>query len=260
MGKKKIIRIISMALLTVTVTSGVVFATTDIGGKFLSWAKERVSIVVNQITVDNNGLTSKLQTDANTKKTESKAAVTEYGKIVGDEKASDLEAYGDEYLRELDEAATELEAEIPTTFDEFVAKVTGETTTSLNNKGNEILKKIESSQEGFGGELWSVQNSTKQIIDRKIRVSSAEVQKDLQTSIQEAKQQIEKLIQSEDATAREEIKAQVDKAYNSAYEKIKASLDKWEVSVKDLLDEKSEEYYDIKVKEIDKLVDNELGN
>lgn len=52
----------------------------------------------------------------------------------------------------------------------------------------------------------------------------------------------------------------MDKAYNSAYEKIKASLDKWEVSVKDLLDEKSEEYYDIKVKEIDKLVDNELGN
>lgn len=259
MGKKKISRIIAITLATVTVTSGVVFASTDTGAQFLQWASDKVTAVVSQITVDNNALTTQLQTDANTAKTETKAGVTEYGKIVGDEKVTDLQAYGDEYIKELEDAVTQLESEIPTTFDEFVSKITKETTTSLDNKGNEIVKKIESSQSGFGGELWSVQNSAKQVIDRKLRVSSAAIQKELKTTIQDAKKEIEALIQNEDAAAREEIKANVDEAYNNAYDKIKDSLYAWEVKAKDYLDEVSENYYNTQVEAIDKVVADELA-
>lgn len=259
MGKKKISRIIAIALATVTVTSGVVFASTDTGAQFLKWANDKVTAVVNQITVDNNALTTQLQTDANTSKTETKAGVTEYGKIVGDEKVANLEAYGDEYIKELEDTVTQLESEIPTTFDEFVSKITNETTISLDTKGNEIIKKIESSQNGFGGELWSVQNSAKQIIDRKLRVTSAEIQKELKTTIQEAKQEIETLIQNEDAAAREEVKANVDEVYNNTLQKINDSLYAWEVKAKNYLDEQAENYYNTQVEAIDKVVADELA-
>lgn len=258
MNRKKITRIMAIALATITVTSGAAFASTNIGEQFLKWANTKVSTVINQITVDNNALTTQLQNDANTNKTESKAAVTEYGKVVGDEKVDDLKKYGDEYIKELEDTVTQLEADIPKSFDEFVAKITKQTTASLDAKGNEIKKKIDSSTTGFGGELWSAQNSTKQVMDRKIRVSSAEIQNELKATIQEARKEIEVLIQNEDATAREEIKANVDKAYENACEKIKDSLNSWEVSAKDTLDEISIQYYNTQVEAINKVVEDSL--
>lgn len=259
MAKKKITRIITIAIATCTLTSGLVFASTDAGQQVLSWARSKVNTIIAEVTVDNQQLTTQLQTDSNTSKTETKAGVTEYGNIVGDEKESDLRAYGDSYIKELEDAMTQLESEIPATFDDFVTKITKETTTSLDSKNAEIIKKIESSQNGFGGELWSVQNSAKQIIDRTLRVSSAEIQKELKATIEDAKKEIEELIQNEDAAAREEIKTNVDEAYNSALQKVKDSLYAWEVKAKDYLDEQAEKYYVTQTDAIDKVVADELA-
>lgn len=259
MAKKKITRIIAMAIATLTITSGMAFASTNVGEQLLTWAKNKVTTAISTITVENKELKNKLETDSNLSKKENKAGVTEYGKLVGDEKASDLKGYGDEYINELEKTVAQLEREIPATFDEFVTKITDETTNSLNNKSGEIIKKIESSQGGFGGELWSVQNSAKQVIDRKLRVSSADIQKELKAVIEETKQEIETLIQNEDAAAREEVKANVDVAYNNALQKVKDSLYEWETKAKNYLDQVADTYYATQTGAIDKVVADELS-
>lgn len=259
MIKKKITRIIVIATATITLSAGMAFASTDLGGQLLVWARSKVVALTSKITVENNELIANLQTSSDSKKSETKAGVTEYGKIVGDENVTKLEAYGDSYIKELENVVSELESEVPETFEDFVAKITKETNTSLDNKSKEIIKKIESSQTGFGGELWSVQNSAKQVLDRKIRVSSAEIQKELKEIIQSSKKEIEELIQNENEVAGQKVKENVDKVYNEALQKVSDSLYAWEVKAKDYLDEQSINYYNTQVNAIDKVVADELS-
>lgn len=259
MKRRKITSGSAIAIAAILITSGAAFATTDLGTQFLEWAQTKVEQAKSELKGETAGTLSDLDAANKSGRTASKAVVKDYAISKGNEKEDNLEDLASQYIRDLEYTRDNLKSQVPKTFDELVAAINSQTSSEIDAKGNAIVSKIISDQSGFGKDLWSAQNTSKQILDRKIRVKGAELSSELEKIIASSKADIEALVNSEGETAKSEIEQSIIDSYQKALADINSELTKWEDSAKGTFDELAEEYYDVAANKMDEAVKNAMN-